>query len=262
LTSNIETTEQRWARRDVALQRRIADIPSRFENDALYEPRPVGQAVKNAEVDFFGTSFTVFEQQVRKAAKAVSFQWPDILTAEEAEQELWVKLMESHTSITKLRDSFDDKQRLNALIQMGHQIANKLLTTEMVASGNFRYSVNTVKDILKDAAEQERDPEAKKLTKSALLDMTRGMEALRDKNAGYAEAISTRYRDGVVPTAGTSATRLSRALTALTTCMNREHKRQHRHRDDGPGSRKAIRKSRALVLSALEWQGNYGDGRR
>lgn len=250
-----ETYDERWARREVALQKRIAGIPERFTNEALYEPAPVGLAIKDAEVAFFGASFDVFERQVRKAARSVAFQWPDVLTAEEAEQELWVRLMETQTSIDKLRN-FDDRQRLNALIEMGHQIANKLLTEEMIASGNFRYCVNTVKGILKDAAEQERDPEAKKVTKSALLDMTRGMEVLRERNAGYADAISSRYREGVVPDKGTAQVRLSRALTALTTCMNREYKRKYATRDDGLGTRKAITNSAAQAISQSQYNGD------
>lgn len=256
-----ETTQERWARRDIALQKRIADIPSRFTNEALYEPAPVGQVGKGAEVAFFGTTFDVFERQVRKAARSVAFQWPEILTGEEAEQELWVRLMETPASIKTLH-GFDDKQRLNALIEMGHQIANKLLTEEMIATGNFRYSINTVKGILADAAEQERDPEAKKVTKSALLDMTRGMEVLRDRNAGYADAITSRYRDGEVPVNHSAAMRLSRALESLTTCMNREYKRKHAVRDDGPGTRNAISNLAARVISATQYNGDYSDGRR
>ena len=260
--TSTETYEDRWARRNAKLKERIANIPSRFTNEALYEPRLVGSGLADAEDEFFGTSFTMFSRLVSKAAVNVAWQWPGVLTSEEAEQEIWLKLMESPGSMKKLRDSFDDKQRLNAIIQMGHQIGNRLLNEEMIATGNFRYSVNAVKNILKDAAEQERDPSAKKVTKSALLDMKRGMEALREKNAGYAEAISERYRSGEIPLAGAASSRLSRALTALTTCMNREHKRNHAVRDDGPGTRKAISSAAARVVSTTEWQGDYGDGRR
>lgn len=256
-----ETYEERWARRNAALQKRLADIPSRFTNDALYEPRPVGVAVKDAEQEFFGTSFSVFEKQVKRAASAAAKQWPGILTADDAEQELWKQLMESPGSMQKLRDEFDDRNRLNALIQMGHQIGNKALIAYQVATGNFRYSVNDVKDILKTR------PGDKKVTRTALRDLKLGMEALCEKNAAYAEAITDRYRADRVPQPGAKAVQLSRALTALTTHMNRAHKKQHASNPAGPGTRKAISTARAKAISQKQYNGeerfpNPGEGDR
>jgi hypothetical protein len=247
--------EERWARRAVKLQERLADIPSRFTNEALYEERPVGIAVQNAEQDFFGTSFTVFQQQVRKAAKTVAYQWPGVLDAEEAEQELWVELMDKST-MTKLRDDFTDKTRVSALIVMGHRIANKTFTANEIAAGSIRYSVNQVKNILKQSAEREHDPESKPVTRTALKDLEAGMQRLKDKNAGYADAIVDRYRNGNVPTRGTATSKLSRALTALTTNMNRAHKQQHVVRPDGPGTRKVISTEYAKVISHKQYNGD------
>jgi hypothetical protein len=249
------TYEERWARRDAKLKERLADIPSRFTNEALYEERPVGVAVQNAEQDFFGTSFTVFQQQVRKAAKTVAYQWPGVLDAEEAEQELWVQLMESPGSVAKLRDEFTDQTRVSALISMGHQIANKTFTANEIAAGNFRYSVNQVKDILKQSAERERNPEAKPVMRSALKDLEAGMQRLKDKNAGYADAIVARYRNGKVPARGADTVKLSRALTALTTNMNRAHKQQHVVRPEGPGTRKIISTEHAKAISHKQYNG-------
>jgi hypothetical protein len=259
LTVN-ETYEQRWARRDAKLQERLADIPSRFTNEALYEERPVGWAVQNAEHEFFGTSFDLFQKQVRKAAQTVAWQWPGVLEVEDAEQELWLELMDKST-MTKLRDSFDDKNRLSALIKMGHRIANEAFNDYQLATGNLRYSVNAVKKILEDAANQEKHPEVKLLTRSDLFSLTRGMEILRGKNAGHADAISSRYREGEVPK-GAAADRLRKALVALTTHMNRSYKQQYAERSDGPGTRKAISNVAAQVISAKQYAGDYSDGRR
>jgi hypothetical protein len=235
------TYEERWARRDAKLKERLADIPSRFTNEAQ---------------DFFGTSFTLFQQQVRKAAKTVAFQWPGVLDAEEAEQELWVQLMESPGSVAKLRDEFTDKTRVSALISMGHQIANKTFTANEIAAGNFRYSVNQVKDILKQSAEREQNPEAKPVMRSALKDLEAGMNRLKGKNAGYAEAVIDRYRNGNVPARGAATVKLSRALTALTTNMNRAHKEQYMARPNGPGTRKAITNSAAQAISQIQYNGD------
>ncbi len=245
--------EERWERRNAALQQRIADIPSRFTNEALYEPTPVGKAVQNAEHELFGTSFTKFSSQVRRAARAVSYQWPGLLDIEEAEQELWAHLMARAGTIRKLRDAFDDRQRLNALVEIGQQIGNKALTDYRIFVGDFRYSVNQVKQILVKAAEQEREPECNLLTGSALLDLTRGSEALRNRNSDYADAISKRYRDGIVPKQGAQAFRLSAALTALTTEMNRAFKQAHAERSDGPGSRKRVSRAAAAMETKRNW---------
>jgi hypothetical protein len=257
----IETYEQRWARRDAKLQERLADIPSRFTNEALYEERPVGWAVQNAEQEFFGTSFDVFQKQVRKAAQTVAWQWPGVLDVEDAEQELWLELMDPGT-MTSLRDSFDDKNRQSALINMGHRIGNKALNEYQIATGNFKYSVNRVKEILQDAANQEQHPEVKLLTRSDLFSLTRGMEILRQKNAGHADAISSRYREGKIPKGKSAINKLWRALTSLTTHMNRSYKQQYAERSDGPGTRKAISNVAAQVISAKQYAGDYSDGRR
>lgn len=248
MTIHKETYEERWARRKAALQKRLADIPSRFTDESLYQPRPVGQAVENAEVEFFGTSFTVFEKQVKKSARMVAAQWPGLLEAEDVEQEIWVRLMEGPATINKFRDRFDDRNRVNALINMGHQIANRVLTEQHIATGNFRYSVNDVKTILKS--------DRSELTRTAVLDLKAGMQVLQERNPAHAEAITDRYYLGIVPKQGAAAGKLTRALTALTTHMNRGHKRQHVVRPDGPGTRKAFSTERAKAISHKQYNGD------
>jgi hypothetical protein len=197
------------------------------------------------------------KHDVRKAARIVAYQWPTIVEAEDVEQEIYVRLLSSPASVDKLLDDFDAKNRVSALISMGHQIAAKERTDYEVFSGNFRYSVNEVKKLLTN-----RKNGIGKSTTGA--DLEAGMERLRQKNNTYHELIQRRYVLGE-RIEGSESSALSRALTALATHMNHYHKKQHAERSDGPGTRKAISSERARWISNNQYNGqptNPGPGSR
>jgi hypothetical protein len=83
-----------------------------------------------------------------------------------------------------------------------------------------------------------------------------GMQRLKGKNAGYADAVIDRYRNGNNPVRGAASKRLERALVSLTTHMNRAHKEQHVVRPDGPGTRKVISTEYAKVISHKQYNGD------
>ena len=213
-------------------------------------------------------------KDIQKAAKTVAFQWPGIVEADDLTQDISVKLLESPSSVEKLLTDFDDRQRLNAIIKIGHQIAAKERTDYEVFSGNFRYSVNEVKRLLDDRALQNDDPslrsnwtisdnftkggefaDAVNTKSSSETDLRRGMDRLTATNERYAEIIQRRYLTGESVSGNDSST-LSRALTQLTTNMNRSFKQRHAERPDGPGTRKAISNSHAQLLSSRQYGGD------
>jgi len=232
----------------------------------------------STEGNVVGTNVLSLEKEVHKAAKSVAHQWPGIVEADDLEQDIYLRLLESPGSVDKLLNEFDDRNRLNAIIQIGHQIAAQERTDYEVFSGNFRYSVNEVKRLLEDRALHNENPELSSnwsvaedfvskggefedtvLNKSSSEnDLRRGMKRLRERNSKYAEVIDRRYlRDEVIPQEDRAErTRLTRALTALTTEMNRSFKQQQRQHE-GPGSRRAISNAAAYVKSNQQYSGGF-----
>jgi hypothetical protein len=216
-------------------------------------------------------------REIKKAAQAVAYQWPGVVEADDLEQDISVKLLESTASLYKVL-GFDDKGKINALIQIGHQIAAQERTDYEIFSGNFKYSVNEVKKLLTDRALHNESPglgsnwsisdkfskggefEDAVLNKSsAETDLKRGMKKLKATNSAYAEIIERRYlRDELIPKDEEGArTRLSRALTSLTTNMNRSYKQRHAARSDGPGTRKVVSSAGAKAISNTNYSGDY-----
>ncbi len=223
-----------------------------------------------------GTNVLLLENEVRKAAKSVAHQWPGIVEQDDLEHDIFLRLLGSPGSVDKLLNEFDDRNRLNAIIQIGHQIAAQERTDYEVFSGNFRYSVNEVKRLLEDRALHNDTPELDSnwsvaedfvskgsefpdtvLNKSSQeTDLRRGMKRLRERNSKYAEVIERRYLRSEVLEAGPERTQLHRALTALTTEMNRSFKQQKRQHL-GPGSRKAMSNAAAYVKSNQQYSGGF-----
>lgn len=214
---------------------------------------------------------------IKKAAKTVAFEWPGIVDEDDIEQALNLHLLERPSSIEKLLLEFDDKQRLNAIIQIGHQIAKQERIDYEHFSGNFRYCVDEVRHFLEDRALKNDDPELGSnwsvsdnfidggefedavLTKSASeIDLERGMSRLRKQNAKYADIITLRYLNEI-PTAELDRKQLSRALSALTNEMNRSYKQQLRDRDEGPGTRPHMSRSAAYQESRKVYDGTLLD---
>ncbi len=223
-----------------------------------------------------GTRIEELADLIGKAAKTVAFKWPNVVSEDDIQQELYLFLLERPGVIEKLLSEFDDKNRLNAVVALGHQIASKERDDYEVFSGNFRYSVNEVKVLLEDRALHHESPELgsnwsvsedfiqggefedKVLNKLASeTDLRNGMKMLRVKNSKYAELVTRRYLLGEIPSEDTpeaARTRdsLSRALTALTKEMNRSFKQQQREHD-GPGSRKPVSAAAAHYKSKANW---------
>ncbi len=210
---------------------------------------------------------------IKKAAKTVAFEWPGVVDEADVEQSLNLHLLERPNSIDKLLNEFDEKQRLNAIIQIGHQIAKQERIDYEHFSGNFRYSVDEVRQFLEDRALMNDDPalgsnwsvsdsfidggefEDVVLTKcSSEIDLERGMTRLRKQNAKYADIITMRYLNEI-PTAELNRPTLSRALSALTNEMNRSYKQQLRDREEGPGTRRRMSRAAATAETVKAYDG-------
>jgi hypothetical protein len=215
------------------------------------------------------------QDEVRKAAKTVAHKWPNVVNADDMEQDIYLRLLESPGSVEKLLNDFSDRSRLNAIVRIGHEIAKIEREDYEIFMGDFRYSVDEVKKILDNRAlidlyelDEEtnlksswgayfsvsNEFENKVVEKVAIeSDVRRAMESLASKNSRYAEVIQRRYgKEEVIPQDESAEhKRLGRALTALTKEMNRDYKRAQQN--DGPGSRKPVTAQQARYKSKKNW---------
>lgn len=140
------------------------------------------------------------------AARAACVDWgrPDL--SNDLINDLWVWHLET-PSVQKRMDN--DDERLAKTLARKHAI--KLLVRDAldgdIASGKALYSSQSIKDHL-----------AGKSTNHYLATVI--VFALENLSSAYAEAIRSRYTDGVVPAQGADAARLSRAIRSLTEQVN------------------------------------------
>lgn len=221
--------------------------------------------------------------EVAKAARAVSFEWPGVIDAEDLQQEIWVKLLESAEYVNQL-NAMDGTQRYAALKLIGNQVASSYRADYALFSGNIHYGTAEVRSllesgilatfgvdlligdtvvaremygsgVLEDDSYAEMDGSFSRLyeawndketTLTEYLDITVGLTRLADKNRGHVNALIGAYAIGKFDRS-TAAKRvfLQRAVDNLTACMNAAHRRRHVEYENGPGSRKSISNARA-----------------
>ncbi len=179
---------------------------------------------------------------IGKAAKTVAYQWPTVVDEDDIQQDIYINLLESPGSVDKLLDDFEAKDRLNAIIAIGHKIASKERLDYEVFSGNFRYSVNEVKRMLEKGGLRGNSTKS-----SAFQDLHQSLDGISQE---YRECLWSKYVQNITPTSGYDKTQVSRALEALTTEMNRSFKNQP---NAGPGSRAKISAAKARQISKTDW---------
>ncbi|QGJ97098.1 DNA binding protein [Mycobacterium phage PetterN] len=188
------------------------------------------------------TTDNELEPVIRRAANSVAFQWPGIVEQEDVEQEIWARLLESESSLKKVK-AMEKREQYRAIVGIGHQIASRERTDYDEYKGSYTYSVADVKSLLK------RDVLTTRVDgfDAAVVDLMEGLEALARRDlelveagkrpTNYVEAVVSRYADGVVPRSKPEQNALSRGLEALTKAMNQSARVQFSERDDGPGTR-------------------------
>lgn len=190
---------------------------------------------------------------IKRAAKSVAFQWPGVIEADDVEQGIHLRLLESPGSVSKIYE-MEDRAQYRAIVGIGHQLASQERADYDYYKGSYRYSVVEVRKLLNDGALLE-PPEG---FNEAMVDLELALAELRDEKPQYWDALLSRYQDGK-STTGDKAYEdaLRRGLTALVDEMNALNRRRFAERDDGPGSRKAISASTAGYVSSNQYEGDY-----
>ncbi|ASR77156.1 sigma-K factor [Mycobacterium phage MyraDee] len=194
---------------------------------------------------------------IKRAAGSVAFQWPGIIEADDVEQSIYLRLLESDGSVEKIL-AMDTRARYRAIVGIGHQVASQERTDYDHFKGSYNYSVAEVKDLLKQGILLV--PPAH--FSAELLDMQDALTDLAERTPQYADAILSRYVQEVVPQAGADKKRLSDALTSLSDEMNKVSRRRFAERDGGPGSREVLSNAQAYATSSDQYGGEQFDWER
>lgn len=190
---------------------------------------------------------------IKRAAKSVAFQWPGVIDADDVEQGVHVRLLESPGSVSKIHE-MEDRAQYRAIVGIGHQLASQERADYDYYKGSYRYSVVEVKKLLNDGALLEA-PEG---FNEAMVDLELGLAELRDGKPQYWDAILSRYQDSQSTTGDKSyEDAVRRGLTALVDEMNALNRRRFAERDDGPGSRKSVSNATAGYVSSNQYEGDY-----
>ncbi|WP_457602212.1 hypothetical protein [Mycobacterium intracellulare] len=188
---------------------------------------------------------------IRRAAKSVAFQWPGVVEADDVEQSIHLRLLESGGSVSRILE-MDERARYRAIVGIGHQIASQERTDYDHFKGSYTYSVAEIKGLLKMGILTETPPPH---FKAELIDMEMALASMVEKRGQYVDAIHVRYVDEITPKTKSEEDALRRGLTALADAMNKVARNRHEKRDDGPGTRQVLTRAQALDLSASEWDG-------
>lgn len=185
---------------------------------------------------------------VKRAAKAVAFQWPGVIERDDAQQEICLALLKRPKTIKKIA-GMDYQAGYRAVVGIGHQIASEERTKYDYYKGSYFYSVKEVKDLLAREILVYRDK-----FRSEWVDMELALQEIAPQ---YHEAITRRYIDKLIPETQRQKDAQKRGLVSLTNKMNAVHRRLFVERDDGPGTRKAISNAQAYAISAHQYDGDH-----
>ncbi|QLF84622.1 RNA polymerase sigma factor [Mycobacterium phage Gail] len=146
----------------------------------------------------------------RKAARAALFAWKqDESGLDDLVNDLWVWYLERPGTQAKM-----EGLETHEAVKTVKLAALQMLSGQMLAANEFNgrnlYSSDAVKEALRGES-----------TNRYLVDiLPMAMDELAEKNESYAEAVRSRYVDGVVPPQGAEHVRLVRALKSLTENVN------------------------------------------
>lgn len=185
--------------------------------------------------------------EIQQAAKKTARDWNGIISADDAEQEIVIRLLEDAYAEKLL--SFDQNARTETLEKIGRQIASDYRTDYDHFTGNFFYSTNDVREILERGALHEE----RVSTNTERLDLDEGMALLKRRNERYAKMLGRRYLAGEEVK---ERMVLSRAVDLLTDCMNNVHRNREIAYSDGRGSREIISRQRAWVIAQKQYSGD------
>ena len=199
-------------------------------------------------------------KDIAKAAKAVALDWPGVIEADDIQQELWVRVLESEKTLNAITNS-EPALRMDLLKRMGVQVASKYANDYEVFTGNIFYSSAHVRRVLESGllTATRRDLAEMDETLTEFLDLHESFDVLKRINQEQAQAIWSDFVEANFDkTSPAARKKLSRAVNHLTDLMNQAYKRRMASYEDGPGSREVMSNARARAISSTQWEGKKG----
>ena len=218
---------------------------------------------------------------IKRAARRVAREWADVIDADDAEQEIALRILDLTEPKVRELYELDRDLRISVLIEIGHQIGMKYRDDYELFSGNYTYGTRDVRrmldnDALAGAEEGSGTPlwelpesviaqlsPTETETVSERIDLFMGMKKLADRNSAYYTAITNYYVHGIPldNSNSTERSKLQRAVDALTREMNNSRRRRVAEYLEGPGSRESVSGTRSRHIVALDYNGDILEGR-
>lgn len=217
------------------------------------------------------TTYNMLEPDVKTAAKTTAREWADVIDHDDAEQEIWLRILDAGQNTIDTIAGLDKPARVSVLTDIGHQIGMDYRDDYELFSGNYTYGTRQVRKMLENDAlagvEDESGVPIWELPESIIkqlertdtetvterIDLMIGMSRLLKRNASYVQLLRDVYLNGVTPDDGTERKNLTRAVDALTKEMNRVHIARKAEYTEGPGTRKVLTNAEAQKLTRNEY---------
>jgi len=224
------------------------------------------------------TTYALLEPDVKTAAKTIAREWADVIDIDDAEQEVWLRLLDAGPGVIDVVAGMEKPARVSVLTEIGHQIGMDYRDDFELFSGNWIYGTRDVRLMLdRDALAGVDEASGVPLwelpetviqqinrtdteTVTERIDLLIGMKRLLRRNASYVDILRAQYLFGTP--IHSHSQELTRAVDALTKEMNRVHIARKAEYVDGPGSRSALSNSRSAAATAKQYHGDRGEGRR
>lgn len=184
------------------------------------------------------STYELLSQDVKTAARTTGREWADVLDADDAEQEIWARLLDAGTNVWTEIAGMEKPARISVLNEIGHQIGMRYRDEYELFSGNYVYGTKEVRKLLDGGNFLSLPDRSDTLTLSERTDLISALERLRKRNAHYVDILIKQFveHDPI----HTHSQELTRAVDALTHEMNRVNRARQGEFVEGPGSRKAI----------------------
>lgn len=200
---------------------------------------------------------TQLDKEIAKVAKSVVNSWPGVMEAEDVQQELWVRILESPKYKDQMETS-DPALRFEFLKRLGMQIVGREVSSYELFSGNVYYGTDHVRALLEAGLLTINRWElgGMKETLTDFMDLHSAFDHMKNVSPEYAQVIWSAFADGDYNKEKPSARmKLSRAITSLTDHMNQIHRRNYAEFEDGLGTREVMSNARARAVSSNQWEG-------
>lgn len=206
---------------------------------------------------------------VQTAARTVAREWADVIDVDDAEQEIWFRLLELTPAKLEEVHALDKPIRIKLLTEIGHQVGMKYRDDFELFSGNYYYGTREVREMLDNDAiagvEEGSIGPLWELPESVIsqinktdtetvterIDLLLGMKSLARRNGWYEQVIVANYlTDDPVHA---HSQELTRAVDTLTREMNNVHRRRVAEYTEGPGTRAVLTNTQAQKLTRSDY---------